>query len=157
MLKKQKQRKEKLGMKMYREKRKEYQVTQLAKPGRSSEANQQEASKNVKKKEARRNTVKAADKVLSAKIKNIPHPRNQSNCTFRSNQASLTPVPSSIPVPAPAPAPPPLPAVQYLLYQQQAMHLGSKILFLSRCMNLKVYIYTWQRCLTSQRMKRKPI
>ena len=53
---------------MYREKRKEYQVTQLAKPGRSSVANQQEASKNVKKKEARRNTVKAADKVLSAKI-----------------------------------------------------------------------------------------
>ena len=49
MLKKQKQRKEKLGMKMYREKRKEYQVTQLAKPGRSSVANQQEASKNVKK------------------------------------------------------------------------------------------------------------
>ena len=35
---------------MYREKRKEYQVTQLAKPGRSSVANQQEASKNVKKK-----------------------------------------------------------------------------------------------------------
>ena len=140
-------------MKMYRENRKEYQVTQLAKPGRSSVANQQEASKNVKKKEARKNTVKAADKVLSAKIKKIPHPWNQSNCTFRSNQASLTPVPS----PIPALAPPPLPAVQYLLYQQQAMHLGSKILLLSRCMDLKVYIYTWQRCLTSQRMKRKPI
>ena len=123
---------------MYRERRKEYQVTQLAKPGRSSVANQQEASKNVKKKEARRNTVKAADKVLSAKMKKIPHPWNQSNCTFRSNQASLTPVPS----PIPALAPPPLPAVQYLLYQQQAMHLGSKILFLSRCINLKVYIYT---------------
>ena len=68
LLRKQKQRKKRLGMKMYREKRKEYQVTQLAKPGRSSVANQQEASKNVKKKEARRNTVKAADKVLSAKI-----------------------------------------------------------------------------------------
>ena len=39
LLRKQKQRKEKLGMKMYREKRKEYQVTQLAKPGISSAAN----------------------------------------------------------------------------------------------------------------------
>ena len=139
-------------MKMHRKKRKEYQVTQLAKPGRSSAA---------KKREASRNTVKAVDKVLSAKIKNIPHPQNQSNCSIRSNQANLAQVPSPILAPAlapvPAPAPPPLPAVQYLLYQQQAMHLGSKILLLSRCMDLKVYIYTWQRCLTSQRMKRKPI
>ena len=133
-------------MKMHRKKRKEYQVTQLAKPGRSSAAKKREASKKCQKKEASRNTVKAVD-----------------NCSIRSNQANLAQVPSPIlapalaPVPAPAPAPPPLPAVQYLLYQQQAMHLGSKILLLSRCMDLKVYIYTWQRCLTSQRMKRKPI
>ena len=148
-------------MKMHRKKRKEYQVTQLAKPGRSSAAKKREASKKCQKKEASRNTVKAVDKVLSAKIKNIPHPQNQSNCSIRSNQANLAQVPSPILAPAlapvPAPAPPPLPAVQYLLYQQQAMHLGSKILLLSRCMDLKVYIYTWQRCLTSQRMKRKPI
>ena len=112
------------------------------KPGRSSAAKKREASKKCQKKEASRNTVKAVD-----------------NCSIRSNQANLAQVPSPIlaPAPAPAPAPPPLPAVQYLLYQQQAMHLGSKILLLSRCMDLKVYIYTWQRCLTSQRMKRKPI
>ena len=149
VVKKAEDRERRLEMKMHRKKRKEYQVTQLAKPGRSSAA--------------KKNTVKAVDKVLSAKIKNIPHPQNQSNCSIRSNQVNLAQVPSPIlapalaPVPAPAPAPPPLPAVQYLLYQQQAMHLGSKILLLSRCMDLKVYIYTWQRCLTSQRMKRKPI
>ena len=146
---------------MHRKKRKEYQVTQLAKPGRSSAAKKREASKKCQKKEGSRNTVKAVDKVLSAKIKNIPHPQNQSNCSIRSNQANLVQVPSPILAPAlapvPAPAPLPLPPVQYLLYQQQAMHLGSKILLLSRCMDLKVYIYTWQRCLTSQRMKRKPI
>ena len=122
---------------MHRKKRKEYQVTQLAKPGRSSAAKKREASKKCQKKEASRNTVKAVDKVLSAKIKNIPHPQNQSNCSIRSNQANLAQVPSPILAPAlapvPAPAPPPLPAVQYLLYQQQAMHLGSKILLLSRC------------------------
>ena len=131
-------------MKMHRKKRKEYQVTQLAKPGRSSAAKKREASKKFQKKEASRNTVKAVD-----------------NCSIRSNQANLAQVPSPILAPAlapvPAPAPPPLPAVQYLLYQQEAMHLGSKILLLLRCMDLKVYIYTWKRCLTSQRMKRKPI
>ena len=105
---------------MHRKKRKEYQVTQLAKPGRSSAAKKREASKKCQKKEASRNTVKAVD-----------------NCSIRSNQANLAQVPSPILAPAlapvPAPASPPLPAVQYLLYQQQAMHLGSKILLLSRC------------------------
>ena len=79
------------------------------------------------------------DKVLSAKIKSIPHPKNESNCTFRNNQEiNLTPVPSPIPAlaPAPAPAPPPLPTVQSLLYQQQVMHLGLEILLLSSCREL---------------------
>ena len=131
VVKKAEEREKRLEMKMHRKKRKEYQVTQLAKPGRSSAAKKREASKKCQKKEASRNTVKAVDKVLSAKIKNIPHPQNQSNCSIRSNQANLAQVPSPILAPAlalapvPAPAPPPLPAVQYLLYQQQAMHLGS--------------------------------
>ena len=37
-------------MKMHRKKRKEYQVTQLAKPGRSSAAKKREASKKCQKK-----------------------------------------------------------------------------------------------------------
>lgn len=90
----------------------------MAEPGRSSAAKKREARKKCQEKEARRNTAKAADQILSAKVNNIPHPKNQSNCTLRGNQANLTTVAS------PTPAPPPLPAVQSLLYQQQAMHLG---------------------------------
>ena len=119
-------------------KKKEYQVTQLAKLCGSSAAKKWEASKKYQKKEACR-AVKAVDKVLSAKIKSIPHPKNESNCTFRNNQEiNLTPVPSPIPAlaPAPAPAPPPLPTVQSLLYQQQVMHLGLEILLLSSCREL---------------------
>lgn len=74
VVKKAEEREKRLEIKMHRKKRKEYQVTQLAKPGRSSAAKKREASKKCQKKEASRNTVKAVDKVLSAKIKNIPHP-----------------------------------------------------------------------------------
>ena len=74
VVKKAEREKKRLEMKMHRKKRKKYQVTQLAKPGRSSAAKKREASKKCQKKEASRNTVKAVDKVLSGKIKNIPHP-----------------------------------------------------------------------------------
>ena len=65
VVKKAEEREKRLEMKMHRKKRKEYQVTQLAKPGRSSAAKKREASKKCLKKKASRNTVKAVDKVLS--------------------------------------------------------------------------------------------
>ena len=65
VVKKAEEREKRLEIKMHRKKRKEYQVTQLAKPGRSSAAKKREASKKCLKKEASRNTVKAVDKVLS--------------------------------------------------------------------------------------------
>ena len=65
VVKKAEEREKRLEIKMHRKKRKEYQVTQLAKPGRSSAAKKREASKKCLKKKASRNTVKAVDKVLS--------------------------------------------------------------------------------------------
>ena len=164
LLRRQKERKKGLGWKWIGRRKRNIRLHNWPNLVDHQQKRNEKSARNAKK-AARRNTVKTVDEVPSAKTNNTPHPKNQSNSTFRGNQANSTPVPvpsptptptptptpapapAPAPTPAPAPAPPPLPAVQSLLYQQQAMHPGSEILLLSSCIDRNVYIYTWQRCL----------